>query len=390
MSAPSSGMMRSTRVESYRLVRRAGIRVVGALLGLVYGCLLIVGLLVYRWRPAVTARVQQWEFHRLERCFRLRVSAEVRGTPRLRFIAVEALIAVVTGYAALYMVFLLVVMSVGIVLQPLTQGLGATITIHFETWAIAQHVLLSGWIYLISTAIATWVLAEVSGWLVTKWAERNFPTERIDSVQDRIGQLITTRRGVVRAIDDERRRIERDLHDGVQQYAVSLSMLLARARRSPDPEKSRELLNRAHKQSQDLITEVRQVAWQIYPAALDDLGLDQALAMVAQNSPIEVEVNNALNSRYSPEVESATYFVAREAITNAVKHSGAFRISLRIEDTQERRVRLVARDDGRGGANPEGSGLQGLARRVEALDGTFAVNSPEGGPTVLTAEMPDG
>lgn len=282
-------------------------------------------------------------------------------------------------------------MGLGTVTQPLIHGVGATVSINFGTWAIAQNVLLSAWIYLVSAALGTWAFAEFSGFLFARWTERTYETVRSDTVQHRIGQLITTRKGVVRAIDDERRRIERDLHDGVQQRVVSLSMLLARARRSPDADKAQDLIAKAHEESQELIEEMRQVAWQIYPAALDELGLERALDMLVQNSPIPVELRVSIEERPPPEVESATYFVAREVVTNAVKHAQATRIDLRIRDEGEdgsRRILFAGEDDGVGGADAEGTGLKGLARRVEALDGTFSVRSPAGGPTTVTAELP--
>lgn len=444
MSPRPPAAMRDTGVESYRLLRRAGLRTVGALLGLPYGVLLLAALVVGRWRPGFAATVQQWELRRLERFYLIRVISEgeapaeadrggpggdghdvpaeavgaptsggVRGrltglgpsrdaahgvptpasvpAPPLLHLAGQALIGLTTGYFALHLALLVVLMAVGVLVQLLVAGPLSSVTLDFVTWAVSQPLFLTGWVYVLAAASALWAAAEGTAWLTERWHRRTSAVERTGSVEDRIGQLITTRRGVVRAIDDERRRIERDLHDGVQQHTISLSMLLARARRSQDPERVAELLERAHTQSQELIEEMRQVAWRIHPAALDDLGLNQALTVVAQNSPLPVELSDSLTSRPAPEVESATYFVAREAVTNTVKHAGATAVRLTLETVTTSGtplVRLVVSDDGRGGADPQGSGLQGLRRRVEALDGEFSVSSPTGGPTVVTAEIP--
>ncbi|MEV1175671.1 sensor histidine kinase, partial [Nonomuraea sp. NPDC049784] len=190
-----------------------------------------------------------------------------------------------------------------------------------------------------------------------------------------------------KAVDDERRRIERDLHDGVQQRGVALAMLLGRARHSPDPERTAELVVQAYTESRQLLDELRSVAWRIYPTALDELGLRAALAGVAERSSVPVTVHHGLAERPVSEVETALYFVAREAITNAVKHAGA-RDILVVLTEDEWAVSVAISDDGKGGADPSGGGLSGLARRVLALDGEFTVHSPPGGPTKISAMLP--
>jgi signal transduction histidine kinase len=237
----------------------------------------------------------------------------------------------------------------------------------------------------------TALYAEGVAWVLTALLGRWTPVAREDALEPRLHQLLTTRRGVVLAIDDERRRIERDLHDGVQQNVVSLSVTLARARRAEDPQRSAQLLGQAHSQSQALIEEVRQVAWRVYPTALDEHGLASALEGVAGTSPVPVDLVTEVEETLPPAVESAAYFVVREAVTNVVKHAGATgaRVEVRTDAARGRRLlRLAVRDDGVGGADPEGGGLQGLARRVAALDGSLDVDSPPGGPTVITAEIP--
>jgi signal transduction histidine kinase len=208
------------------------------------------------------------------------------------------------------------------------------------------------------------------------------PDDR-ELMRRRIAELSASRAGIVAAVDAERRRIERDLHDGLQQRLVALGMLLGRARRN----ESRDLLRQAHEESQRALEELRDIAWRVYPAALDDLGLRDALATVAERCALPVRIRCDLPGRPIPQVETAAYFTVREAVTNAAKHSGATLVDVSIlqRDTMVI-VRII--DDGAGGADPGGGGLSGLARRVAALDGRFHLSSPDGGPTVVTAELP--
>jgi signal transduction histidine kinase len=190
-------------------------------------------------------------------------------------------------------------------------------------------------------------------------------------------------------VDAERRRIERDLHDGVQQRLVALGVLLGRARRNPDA--AADLLAQAHEESRHVLEDLREVAWRVYPAALDSLGLAEALEAVADRSAVPVRLRCEL-PHAPPGVATAVYFLVCEAVTNAAKHSGATMI--RVDVTREDSpgtggaVRVEVADDGAGGADPAGGGLAGLSRRVLALDGGFAVSSPVGGPTVITARIP--
>ncbi|RZS38936.1 signal transduction histidine kinase [Herbihabitans rhizosphaerae] len=205
----------------------------------------------------------------------------------------------------------------------------------------------------------------------------------------RISELAESRAGIVEAVDAERRRIERDIHDGVQQRVVALAMLLGRARRTStsEPERVGELLAAAHDESQRVLGDLRDVAWRVYPTALDSLGLSEALAAVAERSSVPVTLDYRLAERPEPTVETAAYFVVCEAVTNAAKHSGAGAISVVVQ-RNDTLVTVCVSDDGRGGADPSGHGLSGLARRVAAIDGVFTVDSPASGPTVITAELP--
>ncbi|GGQ94828.1 sensor histidine kinase [Streptomyces althioticus] len=213
------------------------------------------------------------------------------------------------------------------------------------------------------------------------------PSER-ELMQQRIDELATSRAAVLQAVDTERRRIERDLHDGVQQRLVALAMLLGRARRGGrTPEQARSLLEQAHKESQDVLTELREVAWRVYPTALDNLGLREALAGVSERCSIPIRTDFALAEPLPASVETAAYFVVSESVTNAAKHSAATEIQVSVR-TYGPVLVIRVEDNGVGGAKPEGSGLTGLRSRVGALDGRLHVHSPSGGPTTITAELP--
>lgn len=203
----------------------------------------------------------------------------------------------------------------------------------------------------------------------------------------RVSELAATRAGVVEAVNEERRRIERDLHDGVQQRLVTLGMLLGRARRATGQDRVDELMERAHLEAQQTLRDLREVTWRIYPIALDQGGLVPALESVAERASVPVRLNFDLAERPDVATETVAYFVVSEAVTNAIKHAspGGIDISVRRDDLW---LTVCVRDDGSGGAQETGTGLSGLARRVAAADGEFGVNSPPGGPTVVSARLP--
>ncbi|MGC9501898.1 sensor histidine kinase [Streptomyces sp. WG7] len=210
-----------------------------------------------------------------------------------------------------------------------------------------------------------------------------------EELERRIAELSASRAAVVDAVNDERRRIERDLHDGVQQRLVALGMLLGRARRSQDADRRDKLLGQAHDESRRALDELREVAWRIYPTTLDEAGLRAALETVAERASVPVGVEYDLAEEPEQAVATVAYFVVCEAVTNAVKHAAPTRISVAVR-VEEDRMYVSVQDDGCGGANAAGSGLFGLARRVAALDGSLSVVSPPGGPTLVAAELPCG
>jgi signal transduction histidine kinase len=207
----------------------------------------------------------------------------------------------------------------------------------------------------------------------------------------RVAALQASRDRAVDAAEDERRRIERDLHDGAQQRLVALAMDLGMARQKlrSDPEAATGLVDEAHEEAKRALAELRDLARGIHPAVLADRGLDAAISALAARSPVPVGVEVATDRLPGP-VESIAYFVVAEALTNAAKHAGAGEITVRIARRGDLLVVEVA-DDGVGGADPaRGSGLRGLADRVAAIDGRLTVTSPQGGPTVVRAELPCG
>ena len=223
--------------------------------------------------------------------------------------------------------------------------------------------------------------------LDARLARRHFGPSEHEALRRRVAELSASRAGIVRAVDHERRRIERDLHDGVQQRLVALAVLLGRARRQRDPAAADRLLAQAHQESEDVLAELREVAWRAYPAVLDDLGLAEALAAVAERAGIPVHLQLRLPRPLPRAVETATYFVVSETVTNAVKHSRASRIDVAVT-RHDAGVSVLVRDDGAGGADPGGSGLFGLGLRAAALDGVLTVHSPPGGPTEIKVEIP--
>ncbi|MEU4420786.1 sensor domain-containing protein [Actinoplanes sp. NPDC024001] len=204
-------------------------------------------------------------------------------------------------------------------------------------------------------------------------------------------QLARSRRRVVDAQAAELRRIERDLHDGAQARIVAAGMTLAltarKLRTATEPAEVSADVQLARRQLDDALAELRRLVRGIHPPILTDRGLAAALAALAGDSPVPVEIDADADERYPAAVESAAYFVVAEGLANAAKHAHADRCVVAVRRTPGG-VAVRVSDDGRGGADPDGSGIDGLRRRVEALDGRLTLTSPPGGPTVLLAEMP--
>lgn len=201
-------------------------------------------------------------------------------------------------------------------------------------------------------------------------------------------ELTWSRVRLVDAFETERRRIERDLHDGAQQRMVALTMALGLARLDAPPGALADQLAKAHEEAGKALAELRELIHGIHPKVLADYGLEAAVADAADRSAVPVDVDLELPGRLPQAVEAAAYFVVCEALANVAKHSGADRARV-AGGHADGRLSLEVRDDGRGGAAAGGgTGLTGLADRVSVLDGRLSLSSPPGGPTLLCVEIP--
>uniref|UniRef100_UPI0008537E9B sensor histidine kinase n=1 Tax=Streptomyces luteocolor TaxID=285500 RepID=UPI0008537E9B len=203
-----------------------------------------------------------------------------------------------------------------------------------------------------------------------------------------LAEVTKSRARLVDAFEAERRRIERDLHDGAQQRLVALTMSLGLARLDvPQDSPLADRLASAHDEAGRVLAELRELIRGIHPQVLTDHGLATAVEDAADRCAVPVEADLAL-PRLPEAVESAGYFAVREALANVDRHSGATRARVTAAHTGGV-LRVEVRDDGRGGAEPaRGTGLTGLADRLAVLDGTLTLTSPPGGPTVLSVEIP--
>jgi signal transduction histidine kinase len=267
--------------------------------------------------------------------------------------------------------------------------------------ALARHAGVAGMLGLFLTLI--WAVTTPGGYFWPIWAilflaipvgvhaamQSSASRRREAEATERIEALQTSRAGAVDAQAAELRRIERDLHDGAQARLVALAMDLGMAVDQAQDEAVRERVTRAHEEAKRAIVELRDLARGIHPAVLTDRGLEAALGSLAGTSRLPVELHVDFRERLDPALEAAAYFTAAEALANAAKHSGATSVRVDVARRDDRLSVRVA-DDGVGGADPAGEGLTGLRRRIEAHDGTLAVDSAPGRGTILTAELPCG
>jgi signal transduction histidine kinase len=209
----------------------------------------------------------------------------------------------------------------------------------------------------------------------------------------RVTELERSRERVVDAAEAERRRIERDLHDGAQQRLVALAMELGRAKAklADDVDAARELVDQAHAEAKAALTELRDLVRGVHPPVLTDRGLDAALSGLAARCPVPVHMHVDVPVRPKPAVEAVAYFVIAEALTNVAKHSRASQATVAVEGHgYPGTLNVVISDDGIGGADRRGAGLTGLADRVAGVDGSLTVESPSGGPTIISVVLPCG
>jgi signal transduction histidine kinase len=211
-----------------------------------------------------------------------------------------------------------------------------------------------------------------------------------DELERRIAELESDRGVVVDTAAADLRRIERDLHDGAQARLVNLAMGLGLAKEKllEDPDSAAAMVDEAHGEVKLALQELRDLARGIHPAVLTDRGLDAALSSVASRCTVPVKVTAGLDARPAAAIEGIAYFTVSELLQNISKHSGAKSATVDVWRT-EHRLLIQVWDDGRGGARLDGgTGMRGLADRLGAVDGLFVIDSPPGGPTTVTAELP--
>src|SRR6201995_2388613 len=235
---------------------------------------------------------------------------------------------------------------------------------------------------------APWITTAVTA-LDTRAAGVLLGPSRSEELQLQVERLTQTRAGAVDAADAERRRLERDLHDGTQQRLVSLALQLGMARaEQTGGEQAQLVIAEAHEEAKAALVELRNLIRGLPPPVLEDRGLDAALSGVAARMPIPVKVTVDVPRRPPATVEAVAYFVVSEGLTNISKHAQASQAEVFVQRAGDR-LHIIVSDDGVGGADPaRGPGLAGLAKRAGSVDGSFEIASPPGGPTLLTVDLP--
>jgi signal transduction histidine kinase len=237
-------------------------------------------------------------------------------------------------------------------------------------------------------AAAPWLTAAVAA-LDAAAARALLGPSRAQELEHQVEHLTQTRTGAVDAADAERRRLERDLHDGTQQRLVALAMNLGLARvHAETAEQAHQALAEAHEDAKAALAELRDLVRGLHPAVLEDRGLDAALSGVAARLRIPVRLTVDLPRRPPATIEAVAYFVVSEGLTNITKHAQASQAEVVVQRAGDR-LHIIVSDDGAGGADPSrGTGLAGLAKRAASVDGTFQIASPPGGPTLITVDLP--
>ncbi|MEM8620697.1 MAG: sensor histidine kinase [Actinomycetota bacterium] len=268
-------------------------------------------------------------------------------------------------------------------------------------WAIVSSLPSSIWLLglVLAVAVAGGVarLSVAVAAVAHRYVAWFLGPDASDELQQRVDELSGQRQAILDAVAAERRRIERNLHDGVQQQLVAIGIDIGRAagRVDSQPVEARALLDDARDKLRDSIGELRLIGRGLHPSVLGDRGLDAALSSVVAGGPIpmtvDVDLDGVAPSELPDDVATTAYYVVNEAVANVYKHSRARAGSVRITRVEAPLPGLVVavRDDGRGGADPAGgSGLAGMRARVEGVDGSLEVRSPAGGPTEVIAVVP--
>ena len=380
MTSPSAA---ATGPHERSAVGRVGRTAIGTVAGIVFVPVLLVTLAVLSIEPAGT--VTGWIGRRLTWIDGVERTELPQGGRRFGLLTVSALLGSLTAC-----IVVLIVLGAGVAAQITIAAITGGPVDAFDaepgrvTWSTVAIFAVPGLVLL---------FLAVSGFAGIAWLERQtwsrFTRPGADELAQEVTRLSATLDEVVAAVDAERRRIERDIHDGVQQRVVALSILLARAERASDPEEGIELQGRAREEVQHVLDDLRDVAWRTYPAMLTRDGLAAALEALRDRTSIPVRLEVDHDRIPDRAAETAAYFVASEAVTNVVKHAGASRVDIR-SGIDDRRLVITIIDDGVGGADPNGPGLSGISSRVAAQGGRLLVDSPVGGPTRIEAVIPCG
>ncbi len=298
--------------------------------------------------------------------------------------------------------------ALNVVLAPVLFAIGA-FPVSFVAQAVFGDGIINGPGFSLGTGLdigAAGILAlplaaffagaipRVSIWMASLKAQIDswfLGTDKLAMAELRVSTLSDQRQDILAAVASERRRIERNLHDGVQQQlvAIGLDLGMAGTHIERDPERAKELIESARQKVQGSIGELRQLGRGLHPAILEDRGIDAALSAVVSGSPIPISVHVDPEVKLSKDVAETAYFVANEAIANVLKHAKARVGSVHVTKVGTT-VRIVVHDDGVGGVDPsKGTGIAGIRARVHAVDGTLTITSPEGGPTTLSVEIPN-
>ncbi|GAA4495310.1 sensor histidine kinase [Actinoallomurus oryzae] len=392
-------LLTSPWAVALRLATRDGRPPYGVITSLVaLGLLLVVGI-----GPLVALPLAELERGRLRLVDSRPVASAHRRPPAggpwpwLRSRYTEAATWRALGYTALLVtvtvalwpaVLLLLLLIGGLVASPLLARDGHPVSLivgHAGTPTAALPYAIAGLVLLPVTAYLLALLAGAHGAMARALLARG-TGERLRA---ELVEVSRSRARLVGAFEAERRRIERDLHDGAQQRLLSLTLQLGLARLDLPPESpaSRSVAD-AHEQAKQLMVELRELVRGIHPRVLTDRGLPAAIGELADRFHLPVTVTADLPARPPRHVEGTAYFVVAEALTNITKHSGATAASVTVGHDGDV-LTVEIHDDGDGGADPRrGTGLTGLADRVAVTDGRMLLSSPDGGPTVLRVELP--
>ncbi len=372
--------------ERRRGVRRAARGLVASVMGALLTPLLVVALLAAPLSMAPARVVAGWGARQLSWADGTPRDSPPAGGRLLGLVVIKSLLGLLSACILAVIVLGLVVAAQ----MSVAAATGGAVPIFDAepdavTWPIVAAYALPGAFVLFLAA---------SGLAGIAWLDRQAWTSLarpgVQELTREVSRLHGTLDDVVAAVDAERRRIERDIHDGVQQRVVALSILLARAERADDdPAQRRELQRRARAETQHVLDDLRAVAWRTYPAMLVRDGLPAALEALRDRTETPVRLHLDVPPLADRAAEAAAYFVISEAVTNVIKHAHASRIDI---DVAQRGPHLTVsvRDDGGGGADPTGPGLSGIASRAAARGGHLHVQSPPGGPTTIAAVIPCG